>query len=136
MINVATRVENLLETTIALPPTRNRWSRRATAAYLKTQGLLGGDKATIGKWEILLRIVKDFRTRIPKDISGNFMSGYSFDQYQFFCVVKLAYLMTQLRADLNGTNYYPLIAQTLANPEIQGKYFSYAVWQYETNLAA
>jgi hypothetical protein len=37
---------------------------------------------------------------------------------------------------LNGTNYYPLIAQTLANPEIQGKYFSYAVWQYETNLAA
>jgi hypothetical protein len=82
MINVATRVENLLETTIALPPTRNRWSRRATAAYLKTQGLLGGDKATIGKWEILLRIVKDFRTRIPKDTAYSRFMKYSSSNWQ------------------------------------------------------
>ncbi len=131
MINVATRVENLLETAMALPPTRNRWSRRATARYLKDLGLVGADKATISRWEKLLRVVKDFRVRIPKDVSGNYMNGYSFDQFQFYCVVKLSYLMTQLRPDLNGQDYYPLIAQTLANKEIQRKYFSFAVWQYE-----
>jgi hypothetical protein len=45
--------------------------------------------------------------------------------------------MTQIRADLNGCNYLPLIAQTLANPEIQEKYFSFKAWESELfNLAA
>lgn len=137
MINVTTRTQEILETALATPPTRNRWSRRAVARYLGTQGLLGADKNTIGKWEKLLRVIKDYRERIPKDARGNYMDGYSFDQYQFFCVVKLSYLMTQIRADLNGCNYLPIIAQTLANPEIQKRYFSFDAWQSELeNIAA
>jgi hypothetical protein len=42
MINVTTRLNVILETAIAKPPTRNRWSRRAIARYLATQGLLAG----------------------------------------------------------------------------------------------
>ncbi len=137
MINVATRVEDILQSALATPPTRNRWSRRSIAVYLGQQGLLGSDKNTIAKWEKLLRVIKDYRERIPKDASGNYMKGYSFDQYQFACVVKLAYLMTQIRADLNGCNYLPIIAQTLANPEVQEKYFSFKSWQSELgNIAA
>ncbi|HEY9609320.1 hypothetical protein [Allocoleopsis sp.] len=131
MINVTTRTQEILETALATPPSRNRWSRRAVARHLASQGLLGADKNTIANWEKLLRVIKDYRERIPRDASGNYMSGYSFDQYQFTCVVKLAYLMTQIRADLNGCNYLPLIAQTLANPEIQSKYFSFKAWEEE-----
>ena len=137
MINVTTRTQEILETALATPPTRNRWSRRAIARYLATQGLLGADKSTITKWEVLLRVIKDYRLRIPKDAKGNYLAGYSLDQYQFFCVVKLSYLMTQIRADLNGCNYLPIIAQTLANPEIQKRYFSFDSWQNDLkDLAA
>lgn len=137
MINVTTRINVILETAIAKPPTRNRWSRRAIARYLGSQGLLGADKNTIAKWEVLLRVVKPYRERIPKDARGNFLPGYSLDQYQFYCVVKLSYLMTQIRSDLNGCNYLPIIAQTLALPEIQSKYFSFESWQNEIeNIAA
>ncbi len=137
MINVTTRTQEILETALATPPTRNRWSRRAIARYLATQGLLGADKSTITKWEVLLRVIKDYRLRIPKDAKGNYLAGYSLDQYQFFCVVKLSYLMTQIRADLNGCNYLPIIAQTLANPEIQKRYFSFESWQNDLkDLAA
>ncbi len=137
MINVTIRTQQILETSLATPPTRNRWSRRAVARHLASQGLLGADKNTIANWEKLLRVVKDYRERIPKDASGNYMRGYSFDQYQFACVVKLAYLMTQIRSDLNGCNYLPIIAQTLANPEIQKRYFSFESWLNEIeNIAA
>ncbi len=136
MINVTTRTQEILETALATPPTRNRWSRRAVARHLASQGLLGSDKNTITNWEKLLRVIKDYRERIPKDASGNYMSGYSFDQYQFACVVKLAYLMTEIRADLNGCNYLPIIAQTLANSEIQEKYFSFKAWESELFNAA
>ncbi len=137
MINVTTRINVILETAIAKPPTRNRWSRRAIARYLGSQGLLGSDKNTIAKWEVLLRVIKPYRERIPKDARGNFLPGYSLDQYQFYCVVKLSYLMTQIRGDLNGCNYLPIIAQTLANPEIQSKYFSFESWIDEIeNIAA
>jgi hypothetical protein len=137
VINVTTRTQEILETALATPPTRNRWSRRAIARYLATQGLLGADKSTITKWEVLLRVIKDYRLRIPKDAKGNYLAGYSLDQYQFFCVVKLSYLMTQIRADLNGCNYLPIIAQTLANPEIQKRYFSFESWQNDLkDLAA
>ncbi len=137
MINVTTQVNVILETAIAKPPTRNRWSRRAIARYLGSQGLLGADKNTIAKWEVLLRVIKPYRERIPKDARGNFLPGYSLDQYQFYCVVKLSYLMTQIRSDLNGCNYLPIIAQTLALPEIQSKYFSFESWQNEIeNIAA
>lgn len=137
MINVTTRINTILETAIAKPPTRNRWSRRAVARYLQSQGLLGADKNTIAKWEVLLRVVKPYRERIPKDARGNFLPGYSLDQYQFYCIVKLSYLMTQIRSDLNGCNYLPIIAQTLANPEIQSKYFSLESWLDEIeNIAA
>lgn len=137
MINVTTRINTILETAIAKPPTRNRWSRRAVARYLGSQGLLGADKNTIAKWEVLLRVIKPYRERIPKDARGNFLPGYSLDQFQFYCVVKLSYLMTQIRSDLNGCNYLPIIAQTLANPEIQSKYFSFESWLDEIeNIAA
>ncbi len=137
MINVTIRTQQILETALTAPPTRNRWSRRAVARHLASQGLLGADKNTIANWEKLLRVVKDYRERIPKDASGNYMRGYSFDQYQFACVVKLAYLMTQIRSDLNGCNYLPIIAQTLANPEIQKRYFSFESWLNEIeNIAA
>ena len=137
MINVTIRTQEILETALAIPPIRNRWSRRAIARYLASQGLLGSDKNTIAKWEVLLRVIKDYRLRIPKDAKGNYLSGYSLDQYQFFCIVKLSYLMTQIRADLNGCNYLPIIAQTLANPEIQERYFSFESWQNDLeDLAA
>jgi hypothetical protein len=137
MINVTTRINVILETAIAKPPTRNRWSRRAIARYLGSQGLLGADKNTIAKWEVLLRVIKPYRERIPKDARGNFLPGYSLDQYQFYCIVKLSYLMTQIRSDLNGCNYLPIIAQTLANSEIQDKYFSFESWLDEIeNIAA
>lgn len=137
MINVATRINTILETAIVKPPSRNRWSRRAIARYLQTQGLLGADKNTIANWERLLRVIKDYRKRIPLDARGNYLTGYSLDQYQFYCVVRLSYLMTQIRADLNGCNYLPIIAQTLANPEIQKKYFSFESWLNEfENIAA
>jgi hypothetical protein len=137
MINVTTRINVILETAIAKPPTRNRWSRRAIARYLGTQGLLGSDKNTITKWEVLLRVIKDYRVRIPKDAKGNYLSGYSLDAYQFYCICKLSYLMTQIRSDLNGCNYLPIIAQTLANPEIQKRYFSFESWQNDLeDLAA
>ena len=137
MINVTIRTQEILETALAIPPIRNRWSRRAIARYLASQGLLGADKNTIAKWEVLLRVIKDYRLRIPKDAKGNYLSGYSLDQYQFFCIVKLSYLMTQIRADLNGCNYLPIIAQTLANPEIQKRYFSFESWQNDLeDLAA
>ena len=137
MINVTIRTQEILETALAIPPIRNRWSRRAIARYLASQGLLGADKNTIAKWEVLLRVIKDYRLRIPKDTKGNYLSGYSLDQYQFFCIVKLSYLMTQIRADLNGCNYLPIIAQTLANPEIQKRYFSFESWQNDLeDLAA
>jgi hypothetical protein len=137
MINVTTRINTILETAIAKPPTRNRWSRRAIARYLQSQRMLGADKNTIAKWEVLLRVVKPYRERIPKDARGNYLSGYSLDQFQFHCVVKLSYLMTQIRSDLNGCNYLPIIAQTLANPEIQNKYFSLESWLDEIeNIAA
>ena len=125
MINVTTHINVILDTAIAKPPTRNRWSRRAIARYLGTQGLLGADKNTIAKWEVLLRVIREYRERIPRDAKGNFLSGYSLDQYQFACIVKLSYLMTQIRADLNGCKYLPIIAQTLANPQIQERYFSF-----------
>lgn len=131
MINVTARINAVLETAIAKPPTRNRWSRRAIARYLGNQGLLGSDKNTIAGWERLLRVIKDYRKRIPLDPKGNYMSGYSLDQYQFYCVVRLSYLMTQIRSDLNGCNYLPIVAQTLANPEIQRKYFSFESWLNE-----
>jgi hypothetical protein len=137
MINVTTRINTILETAIAKHPIRNRWSRRAIARYLATQGLLGADKNTIAKWEVLLRVIKDYRLRIPKDAKGNYLSGYSLDQYQFFCIVKLSYLMTQIRSDLNGCNYLTIIAQTLANPDIQKRYFSFESWLSEIeNIAA
>jgi hypothetical protein len=137
VINVTIRTQEILETALAIPPIRNRWSRRAIARYLASQGLLGADKNTIAKWEVLLRVIKDYRLRIPKDAKGNYLSGYSLDQYQFFCIVKLSYLMTQIRADLNGCNYLPIIAQTLANPEIQKRYFSFESWQNDLeDLAA
>jgi hypothetical protein len=137
VINVTIRTQEILETALAIPPIRNRWSRRAIARYLASQGLLGADKNTIAKWEVLLRVIKDYRLRIPKDAKGNYLSGYSLDQYQFFCIVKLSYLMTQIRSDLNGCNYLPIIAQTLANPEIQKRYFSLESWQCELeDLAA
>jgi hypothetical protein len=137
MINVTTRINVILDTAIAKPPIRNRWSRRAIARYLATQGLLGSDKNTIAKWEVLLRVIKDYRVRIPKDAKGNYLSGYSLDAYQFYCICKLSYLMTQIRSDLNGCNYLPIIAQTLANREIQESYFSFESWQNELeNIAA
>jgi queuine/archaeosine tRNA-ribosyltransferase len=77
MINVATRTQEILETALATPPTRNRWSRRATARHLASQGLLGADKNTIANWEKLLRVIKDYRDRIPKDASGNYIRTYA-----------------------------------------------------------
>jgi hypothetical protein len=46
--------------------------------------------------------------------------------------------MTQIRSDLNGCNYLPIIAQTLANPEIQKRYFSFESWlsEIENSIAA
>jgi hypothetical protein len=107
-------------------PTRNRWSRRAIAQYL------GISKNTLKTYiEKIAIVVKDFRSRIPKDPKGNFKAGFSLDQYQFWLVVKIAHFAALIRADLNGTSYICDIAQIFAKSQ---QYVSYEVFVYDSNL--
>lgn len=118
-------------------PIQPAWSRSATARYLKKQGLLGAQKATITQWELeLCWYIKDYRDRWPLDKEGNPKSGYPLSQYQFSVIVRLAYVLTHLRPYLNGSRYIGTIQKTVKNREIQRRYLSYAVWQYDQTHAA
>jgi hypothetical protein len=117
--------EKVLAEQVVLP-TRNRWSRRAITQYL------GISKNTLKTYiEKIAIVVKDFRSRIPRDSKGNFKAGFSLDQYQFWLVVKIAHFAALIRADLNGTSYISDIAQVFAKSQ---QYVSYEVFLYDNSL--
>lgn len=117
--------EKVLAEQVVLP-TRNRWSRRAIAQYL------GISKNTLKVYiEKIAIVVKDFRSRIPRDAKGNFKAGFSLDQYQFWLVVKIAHFAALIRADLNGTSYISDIAQIFAKSQ---QHVSYEVFVYDSSL--
>lgn len=116
---------------------RPAWSRTQIAKYLKDQKMLGSRKATIAKWEKeLCYYIKDFRDRIPKDQHGEIIPGFAYSQYQFSVVCRLSFLMTAMRPYLTGTDYLGTIRHTIKNREIQRRYLSYAVWQYDQRNSA
>jgi hypothetical protein len=133
-------VDMTVERYLAYPlqlPVRPAWSRTQIAKYLKEQKMLGSRKATISEWEAkLCYYVKDFRDRIPKDEHGKPIPGFAYSQYQFSVVCRLSFLMTSMRPYLNGTDYLATIRQTIKNREIQRRYLSYAVWQYDQSNVA
>ncbi len=131
-------ISRLLCAPVILPP-KQRWSRRALAKFLKTQGLLGSDPHTLDNWESdrkLFRGIKDFRREIPLDAKGNYPDSFPFTAYQAWVIVKVAYVLTSLRDDLRGCEYLPQVARTLANKEIQRNYLSRDIWLYESSEVA
>ncbi len=117
-------------------PFRPAWSRYALSQYLKREGLLGSQRATISEWEReILYYVKDFRNHISKDTptdkDGKPLTIYPLSPYQAATIVRLSYALTHLRPYLQGCKYTYLIQGLIKNRDIQRKYFSYAVWQYD-----
>jgi hypothetical protein len=131
-------ISRLLSAPVTLPP-KQRWSRRALARFLKTQGLLGSDPHTLDNWERdrkLWRVIPEFRRQIPKDEKGNYYQTFPFTPYQAWIVVKTAYILTALRDDLRGCQYLPQIARTFANKDVQKKFLSKEIWMYELSEVA
>ncbi len=123
---------------VSLPP-KQRWSRRALARYLKSLGLMGADYHTLDNWERdrkLFRGIKDFRREIPLDDKGNYLDTFPFTAYQAWVIVKVAYVLTDLRDDLRGCEYLPQVARTLANKDIQKHFLSRDIWLYELSEVA
>jgi hypothetical protein len=116
-------------------PARRHWSRSATAKFLKSQGFVGSDVDTLDYWEWekkLWRGIPEFRALIPLDpVTKKYKRGYWFKPYQFFVVVKTAYLVTLIRDDLMGCAYLDEVAKTLEKKEVQRKYLSPEIWKYE-----
>lgn len=107
-------------------PQRPAWSRTKIAEYLKSQNMMGSRKATISVWEKrLCYYVKDFRDQIPKDEDGNPIEGYPLSQYQFAVLVRLSYVLTHLQPFIQGSEYLPLIQQTVKNRQVQRLYLSH-----------
>lgn len=123
---------------VSLPP-KQRWSRRALARHLKSLGLMGADYHTLDNWERdrkLFRGIKDFRREIPLDDKGNYLDTFPFTAYQAWVIVKVAYVLTDLRDDLRGCEYLPQVARTLANKDIQKHFLSRDIWLYELSEVA
>ncbi len=122
-------------------PQRPVWSRYALSQYLKKQGLLGSQKATISEWEReFCFYIKDFRKQIPadtpRDKDGKPLTIYPLSPYQAATIVRISYALTQLRPYLNGSKYTYMIQALVKNREIQRKYFSYQVFVYDQHTAA
>jgi hypothetical protein len=133
-----TDVARILSRQVTLPP-KQRWSRRALARYLKSLGLMGADYHTLDNWERdrkLFRGIKDFRREIPLDDKGTYLDTFPFTAYQAWVIVKVAYILTDLRDDLRGCEYLPQVARTLANKDIQRVYLSRDIWLYELSEVA
>lgn len=133
-----TDIARVLSRQVTLPP-KQRWSRRALARHLKSLGLMGADYHTLDNWERdrkLFRGIKDFRREIPLDDKGNYLESFPFTAYQAWVIVKVAYVLTNLRDDLRGCEYLPQVARTLANKDIQRKFLSRDIWLYELSEVA
>jgi len=134
----ATDITRVLSREVCLPA-KQRWSRRALARHIKSLGLMGGDYHTINNWESdrkLFRGIKDFRREIPLDDKGNYLDTFPFTAYQAWVIVKVAYVLTDLRDDLRGCEYLPQVARTLANKDIQKHFLSRDIWLYELSEVA
>lgn len=133
-----TDIARVLSRQVTLPP-KQRWSRRALARHLKSLGLLGADYHTLDNWERdrkLFRGIKDFRREIPLDEKGNYLDSFPFTAYQAWVIVKVAYVLTNLRDDLRGCQYLPQVARTLANKDVQRNFLSRDIWLYELSEVA
>lgn len=133
-----TDIARVLSRQVSLP-SKHRWSRRALARHLKTLGLMGADYHTLDNWERdrkLFRGIKDFRREIPLDDKGNYLDSFPFTAYQAWVIVKVAYVLTNLRDDLRGCQYLPQVAKTLANKDVQHNFLSRDIWLYELSEAA
>ncbi len=133
-----TDIARALSRSVSLPP-KQRWSRRALARHLKSLGLMGADYHTLDNWERdrkLFRGIKDFRREIPLDDKGNYLDSFPFTAYQAWVIVKVAYVLTNLRDDLRGCEYLPQVARTLANKDIQRNFLSRDIWLYELSEVA
>lgn len=133
-----TDIARVLSRQVNLPP-KQRWSRRALARHLKSLGLMGADYHTLDNWERdrkLFRGIKDFRREIPLDDKGNYLDSFPFTAYQAWVIVKVAYVLTNLRDDLRGCQYLPQVARTLANKDVQRNFLSRDIWLYELSEAA
>lgn len=133
-----TDIARVLSRQVSLPP-KQRWSRRALARHLKSLGLMGADYHTLDNWERdrkLFRGIKDFRREIPLDDKGNYLDSFPFTAYQAWVIVKVAYVLTNLRDDLRGCQYLPQVARTLANKDVQRNFLSRDIWLYELSEAA
>lgn len=132
---VTTQIQRFLAHKQQLPA-RPSWSRCALGKYLKKQGWLGSQKATIAQWEReLCYYIKDFRASIseetPKDAKGKPLTIYPLTPYQAAVIVRISYVLTQLRPYLNGSTYRYLIQGIVKDRKIQRQYLSYAVWCYD-----
>jgi hypothetical protein len=133
-----TDITRVLSRQVSLPP-KQRWSRRALARHLKSLGLMGADYHTLDNWERdrkLFRGIKDFRREIPLDEKGNYLDSFPFTAYQAWVIVKVAYVLTNLRDDLRGCQYLPQVARTLANKDVQRNFLSRDIWLYELSEVA
>ncbi len=133
-----TDIARVLSRHVTLPP-KQRWSRRALARHLKSLGLMGSDYHTLDNWERdrkLFRGIKDFRREIPLDEKGNYLESFPFTAYQAWVIVKVAYVLTNLRDDLRGCEYLPQVARTLANKDIQRNFLSRDIWLFELSEVA
>lgn len=134
----STDIAQVLSRQVNLPP-KQRWSRRALARHLKSLGLMGADYHTLDNWERdrkLFRGIKDFRREIPLDDKGNYPDTFPFTAYQAWVIVKVAYVLTNLRDDLRGCQYLPQVARTLANKDVQRNFLSRDIWLYELSEVA
>lgn len=133
-----TDIARVLSRQVSLP-SKQRWSRRALARHLKLLGLMGADYHTLDNWERdrkLFRGIKDFRREIPLDDKGNYLDSFPFTAYQAWVIVKVAYVLTNLRDDLRGCQYLPQVARTLANKDVQRNFLSRDIWLYELSEVA
>jgi hypothetical protein len=137
-MTTATIAKSPFESQIKIPP-RRYWSRRAAAKFLAQQGLVGADISTLDRWEWqkkLWRTIPEFKAEIPRDANGDYIKGYCFTPFQMWVVVKTAHVATILREDKQGCAYLEELAGAIANPEIQRRYLSRAVWLWELNQVA
>ena len=126
-------VERVLAKEVKPPDNKNFWRRRAIVRYLREAGYHGSCYNTLRVWDKrILRVIKDFRKRIPKNSQGRYSENYPFDAYQFWVLLKVSPFLGTLDADLNGSSYLHRAAELLASERYQS-YLSYESYLYEIN---
>ncbi len=125
-MSLSTNTQNPLTKPLSLP-TRNKWTHRAIAEYLRCS------RATVAIYATQIApVVRDYLAECPRDVKGGVKSGFSLSQYQFWVVVKLITFARLLKADLNGASYRNDLKQTVAKGQ---HHLSRAAWLYELQMA-